>query len=82
MGPVVVVVAAVIGKEPLQVALVEGDNMVQQVTPTTLNRLRTFVPYAREGKPREQAPIPTRMTIFEVAGGGLYRSRVGHCRSG
>jgi len=28
MGPVVVVIADVIGKESLQMALVEGDNMV------------------------------------------------------
>src|SRR6202043_1166946 len=50
MGPVVVVVTDVIGKEPLQVALVEGDNMVQQVTPTTLNPpLRnTVLPWAAE----------------------------------
>jgi len=45
MGPVVVVVAAVIGKEPLQVALIDGDDMVQQVAPTALklNPTSTFV---------------------------------------
>jgi len=51
MGPVFVVIADVIGKESLQVALVEGDNMVQQVTPTTLDpALRnSFLPRAPEG---------------------------------
>ena len=31
------VVADILGKQPLQVVLVEGDDLVQQIAPTTLN---------------------------------------------
>ena len=37
MGPVLVVVADILRDEPLQMALIEGDDVVQQVTPTALH---------------------------------------------
>src|SRR5580704_13519959 len=37
MRSVLMVVADILCEEALQVALVEGDNMVQQIAPTTLN---------------------------------------------
>jgi hypothetical protein len=47
MGPVFVVVAAVIGQEPLQVALVEDDNSANRArTPIFDNALRSPVELA------------------------------------
>jgi len=37
MGSVFVIVVDILREEPLQVTLIEGDDVVQQVAPTTLN---------------------------------------------